>query len=503
MSTIARTNDLYELAAQWQADRLLIEHEAIEQFSSAVGAFVHALSDDEEYWASVSRPLKRLRWRMATVPLPANHSAIGAQETCDALLPRLSRCKQQVPGLAALAEQIAHQLQDLCASEDDPLGDAVRRAAANSATDAVLLLTDGSCAEEVGAAFRDELETMTTAQLLRSRVGAVIAAGPSCWFPRGLLQAPRAQRFTFMYFAWLRDRGPDLDLFVGTEERLRHALSPAPDRAVGDGATGAPQDADNWVPRIEWKAVEGAAKRNSEAFGGEPLAAQLFLLASSEGVYLESRDGATAFVAELEDEVAVGQMPVADIRVGTFLVVRTAGDGDYVREIADRLLGTRSQHLRALQQRIKRLLAGNIAEHGTAAVARRLRRLGSLIANESNLRRWASPDSIRTHDFADFSAICELIDEPGTKSLWDAMGELQAAHQQAGNEVRKLLVAEIRKADIMVLLQQGWADYDVDEIDGEGSLRVARVTGRAPDKAEVPRSRLRRAFPVRGDLWLG
>lgn len=500
MSTLLQTSGLYDLAARWEADRMLVEHAAIEQFSASVAALLQALGDDENYWAGVSRPLKGLRWRMATVPLPLNHTAIRVQETADAVVPRLRRCKHLLPDLAPLAEHLADQLEHFCASEDDPLGDAARQVAADTGPATVLLLIDGNCAKAVGAAFGDSFRAMTTGQLLRSRAGLVIATGPFSWFPRSLLQAPRAEQFTFAYFGWLRDRNPDLDLLIGTEKRLRQALAPAPERQVA-APVASQQDAGAWVPRIEWKAVARAAQRVDAS--GESVAAQLFLLASGEGVYLESRDRATAFVADLEYEVSVGQMRVADISVGTFLVVRTQGDGDYVRDLADRLLGQRSQHLRDLQRRIKRNLAAEITKDGTAEVARRLTRLGSPIANENNLRRWASSDSIRTHDFADFSAICELIEERNPKWLWDAMGELQAAHQQAGNEVRKLLVGEIRKADGAVLLQQGWADYDVEEIEGEGNLRVARVTGRAPDEAEVPRSRLRRAFPVQGDLWLG
>ena len=59
------------------------------------------------------------------------------------------------------------------------------------------------------------------------------------------------------------------------------------------------------------------------------------------------------------------------------------------------------------------------------------------------------------------------------------MSTIFAAHLQAGNEVRKLLVEEIRKADSAALLQRGWSDYDVESIEGEGALRVARIAGRA------------------------
>jgi hypothetical protein len=214
------------------------------------------------------------------------------------------------------------------------------------------------------------------------------------------------------------------------------------------------------------------------------------------------KDGAQAYIAELEDEINVRQVPVSQLSEGTFLIVRAEGEGDYIRELADSLLGKRAAHLRAVQARWKEKLAVELEAHGAKAVCRRLTRLGAPRAREDNVRRWASPDSIRPNDPRDFAAICELIGEPADE-LWQAMSTIFAAHLQAGNEVRKLLVEEIRKADSAALLQRGWSDYDVESIEGEGALRVARIAGRAPDLADVPRSRLRKPFRVSEDLWLG
>jgi len=505
MNSVQSASRLYELATAWNADRLLVEHAGAEGFSASVGALVAALGEDaaDDYWAGLMRSLKALRWRLATMPLPFDHPAIGVSFVADSAVPQLRRCQQIAPNHAAAAERIADQLEQLRVCADDPLGDAIRLTAA--AASAVVLLVDGSSVEPVGTALGEGFASMSSPQLLRSRTDQVIAVGPSTWFPRSVLQAPRSPFFTFAYFGWLRDREPDLDLLVGSGTQLRQALAAAPARPARALEREPTDDPEGWRPVIEWRAVSRAASRDARGeHHGELVAAQLFLLASGDGVYLQSRQGAKAFTAELEDEITVHQLPVADIEEGTFLVIRTDGDDDYVRVLANRLLGqARSQHLRGLQARIKRRLSAEIARYGTAHVAGRLKALGSPIASENNLRRWAAPDSIRTHDFADFAAICALLGESAAQSLWDDMGTLQAAHMKAGNEVRRLLVAEIRKADGADLLQRGWGDYDVAEIEGEGSLRVARVTGRAPEEEQVPPSRLRRAFSVPGDLWLG
>ncbi|HLH64160.1 MAG TPA: hypothetical protein VKV27_00515 [Solirubrobacteraceae bacterium] len=505
MTSLGSVSELYDIAETWEGDRFLVEHPVVEQFSAAVGALLAALGEDqhEDFWAGITRPLKRLRWLLATTPLPVNHPAHDVRGVAGVVAPRLRQCRHTAPALAEQAEGLADILEHLWACGDDPLGDAVREAADGSLTGVVLLLADGRLADSVAAAF-GESRVLTAPQLLRTRTPRAIAIGPSSWFPPAIVRAPRAEYLTFAYFGWLRDRDPEPGLLVGSPTTVRSAIAKPPARSTSRARLPlAPEvDASEWVPRIEWGAVTRAARRTVGAGHGEPVPAQLFILVSGDGVYLDVKDGAQAYIAELEDEINVRQVPVSSLSEGTFLIVRTEGEGDYIRELADSLLGNRAADLRAVQARWKEKLATELEERGARAVCRRLTRLGAPRAREDNVRRWASPDSIRPNDPRDFAAICEMIGEPADE-LWQAMSTIFVAHLQAGNEVRKLLVEEIRKADSAALLQRGWYDYDVESIEGEGALRVARIVGRAPDLADVPRSRLRKPFRVSEDLWLG
>ncbi len=505
MTSLLNVSALYELAATWEGDRVLVEHPASEQFSAGVGQFLAALGEDqhEDFWSGITRPLKRLRWVLATTPLPINDPAHHVRDVSDAVVPRLRQCEQTAPALAHLAEELAELLEHLWACGDDPLGDAVREASSDSLSRVVLLLTDGRLADAVADAF-PESRVLTAPQLLRTRTARAIAIGPSAWFPPAIVRAPRAEHLTFTYFGWLRDRDPDPDLLIGSPSRVRSAIAKPLERSASRVPVhvGADSDAAEWIPRIEWNAITRVARRNARFGYGEPVPAQLFVLVSGDGVYLDVKDRAQAYIAELEDEINVRQVPVSSLREGTFLILRTAGEGDYIRELADSLLGSRAAHLRALQARWKEKLGRELEKHGARAVCGRLTRLGAPRAREENVRRWASHDSIRPDDPRDFAAICELVGEP-SEELWAAMNVIFTAHLQAGNEVRKLLVDEIRKADSAALLRRGWSDYDVESIEGEGALRVARIAGRAPDTVDVPRSRLRKPFKVSEDLWLG
>jgi len=501
MNSLDAATRFYHLAVDWQASSVLVEHATLERFSSAVGELLKEVGEnvEDDYWASIARPLRAARWRLATIPLAVNSSAVGVQAAADLVVPRLRRCRFISPGLADRADALADQLEHLWACGDDPLGDAVR-AALDSDDHGGILLTDGRSAEAVAASFGGH-RVLTAAELMRTTFPHVVAAGPSAWFPRRILQAPRAERFTFAHFGWIRDREPDLGLIEGSGTMLWNGFRAPPARA--ERPEQPVVEALDFVPQFDWGAISRVAHRRSADAHGEPVSAQLFLLASGQGVFLETREGAKAIIAELEEGIVVKQMSVVDLSVGAYLVVRTEGDADYVRVYADQLLGARASHLRTLQTRIKRRLNAEIEDHGVALVARKLRWIGSPIASENNLRRWADPANIRTNDYADFAALCELIQESDPKSLWSAMGEIWTAHIRAGNAVRKLLVAELRNADTTGLLKDGWADYDVAEIEGEGALRVVRVTGRAPEPTDVPRSRLRKAFSIGNDLWLG
>lgn len=505
MINLDETTALYELAAGWTGDRVLIEHPAIEQFSAGVSALLAGLGDEqhEDFWAGLSRPLKRLRWLLATTPLPVNHPANAVQATADAVVPRLRQCRHSAPALAERAEALADLLEHFWACGDDPLGDAVRAHAAGAYVPVVIVLADGHAAPVVGDAFGPSFRPLTVSQLLRTRTEHAIAVGPSAWFDAELLRAPRAALLTFAYFGWLRDKEPELELLVGAQESQPSPLGKPPARSSSRVILHAPatEDARDWVPKIEWNAVNRAARRHARDGHGEPVPAQLFVLVSGDGVYLDAKDGAQVHIAELEAEVTVRQVPVRSLRDGTFLIARTAGEGDYIRELADRLLGAQAAHLRQVQSRWKQKLGSEIAGAGIRAVSRRLTRLGATRASEENVRRWASPDSIRTQDPADFNAICRLAGEP-FEAMWASMGLIAAAHMRAGNEVRQLLVDEIRKADSADLLQRGWSDYDAESIEGHGTLRVARIAGRSPAIEDVPRNRLRKPFKVNGDLWL-
>lgn len=552
MTTFAEINALHDVANSWQGERILIEHPELEALSVLIGKFRGALGEsaDDAYWEPVVRMLVRARWDAATTPLPLSSPGAGLAEARRSAVARLRQCPRVAPELAAAAADLADRLADLGASADDPLGDAVRDVLSHWAgeldasmarrgiaedsqltldgagglgaplTDTgwpgvgrrvAVLLRNGRYSEDVKAAvarFGRPIAVLTPPALIASRpLDLVIAVGPSAWFPPSVTRTGRARRLVFAYPAWLRDSEPQEALLAGSGQRAtRSRIAPAPARTSLPFDAGLPlAPADEWVPQADWRGISAAGHqpRGNEA-SSEPIDAWLFALASGEGVYLEAAEGSRAYIAEIDEDVSVRQELTARIQEGDFLVLRTEGDGDYIRVMADSILGRDAPRLRALQAEWKSKLADAMAELGSRGLRAELQQEGAIRASDQNVRQWIRPDSIRTRDPADFAAIVSVIGERARfRELWNAMGTIDSAHRRAGFQVRALLLAELRGGDRSVLTARGWADFDVAEIEGEGALRVARVEGRAPDKQPVTPSRTRHQFEIGRDLWLG
>ena len=553
--TLAEIDALHKVAGEWTGERRLVEHADLEAFSQLAGRFCGALGETAEdgYWGPVVRLLKRARWDAATAPLPLASPSAGLADAVRDAVPRLRRCRDVAPELAAAADDLVDRLAALAGSEDDPIGDAVRgvlgpaaaayqagcaeqaeayaqaeanAAAARSGGDAPafvdqgqyrippprigVLLRSGRHAAQVRDAIADlgaPVLVLTPPEFMaESPMELVAVVGPSAWFPASVIRASRARRMVFIYPAWIRDTEPQAGLLAGTKSRGPSQISRAPRRTtVAFDAELPLTAAEDWVPTADWKAISAAGrKRAGDEAASDPVDAWLFALASGEGVYLEATEGSRAYVVEFQEDVLVHQEPTGQIEAGDYVMLRTEGDGDYIRAIADSVLGDKALRLREMQAAWKTELATELAARGSRALRRALDEAGASHVADANIRQWIRHDSIRPRDPANFSAVLAVT---GARErfgeYWEAMGLIDSAHRKAGMHVRALLVDEILRGDRSVIAAQGWADFDVEEIEGEGALRVARVEGRAPETQSVPRTRTRRPFPLARDLWLG
>lgn len=510
-ASMQHTATRYEVADVLQVKRHCVEDTELASFASAVRAFLRDLGSEAEdsYWRRVVARLRRVRWELATVPLPLTHEALELVTTSSDLERWLRDCNRIYPSHASAAADLIARIAGLAHSDRDPLGDKVIALQPGSeavAAARALLIRDLRHAAAIAANLvhrGTRIDVMVPSQLASSSVcDRMIVAGPAAWFPQHVFSAPNARHIDLVHYAWIHDRGVETGILpVGNEGGARRGLL-TPHGSQSHQAL----DAGDLAPVTDWSTITTRTGGRSDISDPrlDTVDAYLFLLASGDAVYLEAEEGSRAYVVDLNDDNELHQLSTGSIQAGSYLVTRVGGEGDYIPAIANTLLGSDAERLRASQQRWKDKLRIQIATAGLQAVARRIAEAGSPRVNEQNLRRWASPLSIRTSDFADFEAIMRVVAlAADARQLWEEMARIDQAHLRAGQRVRALLNREIQNADMAELERSGWSDFDVAEIEGEGALRVARVEARAPGTVRISSRQTRQLVPVERDLWHG
>lgn len=502
--------ELYETAAALKVSRVCVEDAEVRSFSLRLRRFLGQLGADADdpYWKPVLARLRRARWELATVPLPPAHASLGLRDSARFLAGRLRTCESVFPAHAEAATELAGALAEISERESDPLGAAARTLCEGPGS-TVVILRDGRHAgaveEHLGSAYNATVRAAAELDASSRIYDRAVPIGASSWFPRPVFAAPRAREIHIVQFDWLRD--PPMDVAIlppseGAEQASWRGLAGYDGSRSGGGS----MPPEELLPVTDWAAIAAGtgARGGQDAERSDTVNAHLFLLASEQAIYVAADEGSRAYIVELGASKELHMVPTRSILPGTYMVTRVGGDGDYIPAIADSLLGEQAGRLRREQERWTAGLQQLIASAGMQTVARRLRMAGSPRATSGNIRRWASGGSIRTENYEDFFAIMQVIglgDEAAR--LWRDMDLIDQAHRRAGQRVRTLLNREIRKADTQELERRGWQDYDVEEIEGEGALRVARVEARDPDLVRVSARQTRQLLPVERDLWQG
>ena len=198
---------------------------------------------------------------------------------------------------------------------------------------------------------------------------------------------------------------------------------------------------------------------------------------------VEDDDSSRMLIIDFSRDKArrVVRLSVADIEPGMFVLRRSSGGGDFIVDLANRILGVRKNYLRSRQREWKDKLRWHVLEHGYDETVRHLLSLGSLIASYQNVRNWISPRHIKTNSMVDFKAIASLTGlSSECEQLWDEMTEIRRAHQAAGAQVSKMLLRRVSRADGAELQRLGYVDFDLGAEDG-GTLTAQRVLERVPD----------------------
>jgi hypothetical protein len=402
------------------------------------------------------------------------------------------------PELASGAREVGELLLELAACDDNPMMERlVSIADAEPDLSTVVMLRDSRLVDLVRHALLSRqmgFEVVSIgAHPCVHEFSRLILIGPTRWFPDHLFSAPQVPKIEVISYRWNRSRWRPHSTFVCPD-------SARPPSAGEDAEEDKDGDVEELWPELDWQTL---AQRHTSEFdetsgheSHEPVEAQLLSLQGGDGVFLEARASALVIDFDEDEESRVKRVKAREIEPGMCLLLRTIGGGDYIVPVADRLLGGRAPGLRQAQALWKQLLRNRVRDSSLLEVSIGLIELGSQRANEGNVRNWMSQRSIRPQDQRDFSAIMKLIGrEHDIDSYWKTMGDIQTAHQRAGQAIRRRLLEQVRATDVSALIRTGRIDFSLPEAEG-GRLTAFRVEGKSPRLDLVPASRCGQQFPL-------
>jgi hypothetical protein len=512
--SIGVASAVYEAAENCLVTRFVLTHAGFNTFATGLSRLERNVGDigDDPYWRQVFQLLRRLRFDLAATPLDFNHSAFRQEESRQTLSRLLAQCKALFPDRAADLNQLIALADDLVAQSINPIGDTINGLLSRSTpVSTALLLRSTRYATFVRSEIQKDNPDWTVSIISESHLNdnqvfdLMLVVGPARWFPASLLWAPRATRIELIYFSWLRDQMSSAQLFP--RSRLgRGFLSRSPettDQLDGHAIPVEFVESDDVLPRIYWHDLADRVGRDEPTYGEEQVPAYMLLLAGGFATYVEASDDAFVYVV---DPIApptqrIRKHGTETITEGMHVLVRREGGGDYVSATADKLLGEAAQSLRKKQADWKQRLRTHVESAGIGRTVNELRQLGAARASTSNVRHWMGRHSLRTDDFADFSAVLRLVGlEPVEREYWDAMGRLDSAHRSAGFFIRQLLLRQVIRADLEPLQASGRMDFQLEQ---GGTMTAFRVEQKSPEAILVPVGRLGKPFAVEPDLWQG
>lgn len=497
---------VYNKNASAVISRHRIEHPDFGRFCINLSNFCSILGElnDEEYWWKFVRPLKRLRFDLCAAPFRGEYRFRRISETVGELGYHLRFCERMYPDIAEYAFTLLDLLEELLKYSEDPLLDKLLELTPLEQKTAWVVKESRLIPfieELVTELHLPRLEIVHHLQLKDLRCyDRLIVIGPSRWFSDSVFTAARASQIDIVIFDWINDRWKPQNVFVNS-----HRSSGPSNReylTVEEYETNSRWnnvDAESILAILDKASVASALdKGNSDDY--ENVEAICVFLEDDWAVFIEAT---TALIIEPDEEAnnRVVRIPVREIRPGMFILVRTRGGGDYIVPIANKIMGKDAQRARECQQHWKELLRNHINRRGLFETSIDLLDQGSNIANETNVRNWVLPRSIRTQKYEDFLAIMKLVGlENEAEKYWNVMKRIDRAHHKAGFEIRDMLLKQAENLDIVALQRRGRMDFRLSS-DDEGRLTAFRVEGRLPETLDVPYSRIGQPFRLEDQLW--
>jgi len=504
--TIGISSQVYECCATVKIEQHPVAYPELHSFFKELRQLESRLGEEaqEPYWATFLFRLKRCCFELCAVPFSGSYTQDKYGDTAIALSKHLSQCDLIYPDAAEQARDLVNRFINLIQIGRNPLLDAVVSCMKHGIQTA-LLLKESRFAFFIQNAHPGlrGVPIVSPTELRGDKCfDRLVVIGSPNWFPEYIFTAPRAGEIQIVRYNWIKGRLKHESVFAGaviTDRSETRVTGHAENRVTSD----ADQDQinpDELLPKLD---LVGFYARTNFALSDhvaeeEGVEARGFHLEGDWAVFLEDSDTASAMIIDLDNDESrrVTRIPTRAIEPGMFILLRTEGGGDYIVPLADRILGKEAASARQYQSLWKAKLRALVNASSLLDVSLRLLDYGSIRANEGNIRNWMSARNIRTENYLDFRAIMRLIGlEEKTDEFWSMMAKIDRAHRKAGFHIRRLLLKQVKDADLSELQRSGRMDFELQGADA-GSLTAFRVEAISQNTVPMPLSKIGSPFEV-------
>jgi len=507
--TFHEADALYTLAARPVVRRHYVTHGGCKTFSLALSKFEKGLGDlaQDESWRNLLYVLKNYRFEISAAPITFNSPSLH-RFSPEQIQSRFTQCRLSYPQFSQPLDALKKIFDQLRAAKENPLANCIAKLVDKGRRVGIVVKESRLIepTEKELSTIGGKIEVLVPTQLRSVKCyDRIIVVGPARWFsrPDHIFRSPRAPVIDLVMYRWIADDWQLGPAFIG-------AGSPGPKTVDEESSVSeAPETAEETVlaqeaiPQAEWAHLLKPFRHLTADPSQDNVQARLLLLEGGSAVFLEAQDDATSIVIDLEADEGgtVRRLPVSEMKPGMFLLLRTVGGGDLIVPVADKILGGQATTLRSLQAEWKSKLREAVGALKYLDVSIRLLDLGSERANETNLRNWMAPRSIKTQDPKDFLALMKFAGLAASyEKYWNAMSVIDGAHRRAGATIRRMLLRQVLNTDLKTLVRSGTMTFELNEAGG-GSLTAYRITDIAPELAVVPVSKIARALSQDGDQW--
>ena len=466
-------------------------------------------------WPNILTTLKKVRFELATIPLPPKQ--IITNQLMTQLNKEFRICRASFPYNIKQISRIIKMLTDCQEQENQFISWIQTECIENNNQKICLCLLYSKHVqpvEEVISADKNlskiNLEVSSPRRLKNfTFYDRIIFCGSISLFSENqfknfeyVWRAPRAPDLYFLSFSWIRDDFEPKPAFDVKPNKIPVRILKV---SVGNADAGKEENVQKNeqvkvdIRDIDFSPVEMVPPGSSATGTGYYEAiCESRLLILEDGTFIYKEVESLSRIVEFTPQAVIDKIPNRELETGMPLVVRTEGSGDSIAAVADMLFKQEADEIRTKQDNWKIAFRKKLFTYSTLhEVATALTNHGAPTANETNVRNWQRNDTIKPQNKDDFKAIMDFSGVADmTDEYWDNARKIDLMHKKAGKEISKLLLSRINDSSRADLEKYGRIDVEISGLSGKVS--VIRIESILPEVYRVPSSQLNVVLNIEG-----